>query len=156
MISHTMKIWERILDRRVREETSIGKEQFGFMPGRGTTDAIFAARQVIEKHREMQKELHMVLSTLRRHMTWYHGRTFGGVWGEQGVPEKNVRLVKDTYEDARKQDKTSIGVTGNITVRVGLHRESSLSPDVMGRGIKEHSLLVYAVCRRYSAVQYIE
>ena len=36
MISHTMKIWERIIDRRLREETSIGKEQFGFMPGRGT------------------------------------------------------------------------------------------------------------------------
>ena len=54
MISHTMKIWERIIDRRLREETSIGEEQFGFMSGRGTTDAIFAARQVIEKHREMQ------------------------------------------------------------------------------------------------------
>ena len=33
--------------------------QFSFMPGRGTTDAIFAARQVIEKHREMQKALHL-------------------------------------------------------------------------------------------------
>ena len=57
MISHTMKIWERVIDRRLREETTIGEEQFGF---RGTTDAIFAARQVIEKHREMQKELHLV------------------------------------------------------------------------------------------------
>ena len=43
MISHTMKTWERIIDRRLREETHIGEEQFGFMPGRGTTDAIFAA-----------------------------------------------------------------------------------------------------------------
>ena len=56
MISHTMKIWERIIDRRLREETRMGEEQFGFMSVRGTTDAIFAARQVIEKHREMQKE----------------------------------------------------------------------------------------------------
>ena len=31
MISHTMKISERIIDRRPREETSIGEEQFGFM-----------------------------------------------------------------------------------------------------------------------------
>ena len=38
MISHTMKIWERIIDRRLREETSIGEEQFGFMPSRGTTE----------------------------------------------------------------------------------------------------------------------
>ena len=35
MISHTMKIWERIFDRRLREETSIAEEQFGFMPDRG-------------------------------------------------------------------------------------------------------------------------
>ena len=54
MISHTMKIWERVIDRRLREETTMGEEQFGFMPGRRTTDAaICAARQVIEKHREM-------------------------------------------------------------------------------------------------------
>ena len=38
MISHTMNIWERIIDRRLREETSIGEEQFGFMPSRGTTE----------------------------------------------------------------------------------------------------------------------
>ena len=63
---------------------------------------------------------------------------------EQGVPEKYVRLVKDTYEDARTQVNTGIGLTGKITVRVGLHQGSSLSPylfdmilDVMGRGIKE-------------------
>ena len=34
LMSHTMKIWERIIDRRLREETTIGDEQFGFMPGR--------------------------------------------------------------------------------------------------------------------------
>ena len=59
---------------------------------------------------------------------------------EQGAPENYVCQVKDTYEDAR----TSIEVTGKITVSVGLHQGSSLSPflfdvipDVMGRGIKE-------------------
>ena len=63
---------------------------------------------------------------------------------EQGVPAKYVRLVKYTYEDARTHVMTSIGVAGKITVRVGLHQGSSLSPylfdmilDVMGRGIKE-------------------
>ena len=64
MLSHTMKIWERIIDIRLRKETSIGEEQFGIMRGRATADAIFAARQVIEKHREMQKELHMVFIDL--------------------------------------------------------------------------------------------
>ena len=66
MISHTMKIWERIIDRRLREEISIGEEQFGVMPGRGTIDAIFAARQVIEKHREMQETLRLVSIDLEK------------------------------------------------------------------------------------------
>ena len=50
-MSHTLKLWERIMDQRIREETSIGEEQFGFMPGKGTTDAVFALRQIMEKHR---------------------------------------------------------------------------------------------------------
>ena len=56
-----------------------------------------------------------------------------------------MRLVRDTYGDARTQDKTSIGLTDKITVGVGLHQGSSLNPylfdlilNVMGRGIKEH------------------
>ena len=38
----------------------MGEEQFGFMPGKGTTDAIFAARQMIEKHREAEGTVHGV------------------------------------------------------------------------------------------------
>ena len=44
----------------MRKQTKIREEQFDFTPGRGKTDAILAARQVIEKHQEMQKELHMI------------------------------------------------------------------------------------------------
>ena len=42
IILYFIQIWVRIIDRRLKEETTIGDEQFGFMPGRGTTDAIFA------------------------------------------------------------------------------------------------------------------
>ena len=65
-MSHTMTIWERIIDRRLREDTAIGDEQFGFMPGRGTTDAIFAVVKLMEKHREKQNGLHMVFMYLEK------------------------------------------------------------------------------------------
>ena len=61
--------------------------------------------------------------------------------------KKYVRLVKNTHEDARTQVKRSVGVTGKITVRVGLHQRSSLIPylfdmilDVMGRTSKSSLL----------------
>ena len=60
LMSHTVKILERIIERRLREESTIGDEQFGFMPGRGTTDAIFVLRKLMEKHRGNPKGLHMV------------------------------------------------------------------------------------------------
>ena len=59
-MSHSTKIWEMIIERRLREETTIGDEQFGFMPGKGTTDAILAVWQLMEKHREKQKGLHIM------------------------------------------------------------------------------------------------
>ena len=32
LLSHTMKIWERIVDKRVRGEVEVAEEQFGFRP----------------------------------------------------------------------------------------------------------------------------
>ena len=49
LMSHTMKIWEWIIDSGFREKSTIGDEQIGFMPGRGTTNAIFTVRQLMEK-----------------------------------------------------------------------------------------------------------
>ena len=77
------------------------EEQLGFMPGRGTTDAMFAARQVIGKYREMQKELHMVLIDLDKAYERVPRQEVWRCLREQGVPEKYVCLVKDTYEDAQ-------------------------------------------------------
>ena len=41
LMSHTMKCWEKVIERRLRAETSISKNQFGFMPSRSTTEAIY-------------------------------------------------------------------------------------------------------------------
>lgn len=66
LISHAMKIWERVVEARLRGEVRICEEQFGFMPGRSTTDAIFALRMLMEKYREGQKELHCVFVDLEK------------------------------------------------------------------------------------------
>ena len=57
LLTHTFKIWEQLLDRRVRECTDIHESQFGFMPGRSTTDDIFILKQTIEKYLEGQKDI---------------------------------------------------------------------------------------------------
>ena len=50
-MSHTMKVWERIIKARLRDRVEISKQQYGFMPGIGTTDAVFALRMLMEKYK---------------------------------------------------------------------------------------------------------
>ena len=46
------------IEARLRDRVEISEQQYGFMPGKGTTDAMFALRMLIEKYREGQTELH--------------------------------------------------------------------------------------------------
>ena len=48
LTEQVMKVLERIVDVLIRP--SIDVSQFGFVPGRGTTDAIFVVRQLQEKY----------------------------------------------------------------------------------------------------------
>ena len=40
LISHTMKQWERVIEHRLKVATEVSENQFGFMPGRSTMEAI--------------------------------------------------------------------------------------------------------------------
>ena len=66
LLSHTFNIWERVVDRRIRQCTNIYESQFGFMPGRSTADAIFILKQTIEKHREGQKNIRVTFIDLKK------------------------------------------------------------------------------------------
>ena len=52
LMSHTMKVWERIIEAKLKDGVVISKQQYEFMPGKGTTDAMFALRILMEKYRK--------------------------------------------------------------------------------------------------------
>ena len=59
-----MKLWERVIEHRLRAITQVSMNQFGFMPGRLTMEAIFLIRQVMERYKE--NGLHMVFIDLEK------------------------------------------------------------------------------------------
>ena len=67
-------------------------------------------------------DMEMVFVDIEKAYDRVHRRKVWRCLRDQAVPGKYVFFVKYTYEDARTQRKTSVGVTGKITVRVGLHQ----------------------------------
>ncbi|KAK3533744.1 hypothetical protein QTP70_025050 [Hemibagrus guttatus] len=128
LMSHTMKLWERVVEARLRKVVEICEQQYGFMPRKSTTDAIFALRILMEKYRDGQRELHCLFVDLEkaydrvpREELWYCMR-------KSGVAEKYVRVVQDMYERSRTVVRCAVGQTEEFKVEVGLHQGSALSP----------------------------
>ena len=89
-----MKIVERIVDGLIKQLVSIGDSQFGFVPGRGTTDAIFVVRQLQEKYLAANKRLYMAFVDLEKAFDQVPRKVIWWALRKLGVEEWIVQLVQ--------------------------------------------------------------
>jgi hypothetical protein len=110
LMSHTMKLWERVIEHRLRGMTHIIMNQFGFMSRRSTMETIFLIRQVMERYKE-QKDLHIIFIDLEktydnipRNLMWW-------ALDKHKVSTKYVMLIKDMYNKVVTSCRTTDGDT---------------------------------------------
>ena len=51
ILSHTLKLWERVVESRLRKMVNTSERQYGFQPGMSTIQPLFCLRMLQEKHR---------------------------------------------------------------------------------------------------------
>ena len=114
------------------------------MRGSGTSDGIFCLRQLMEKFREKQRDLHMVFIDLEKAYDRVPRQEIWRSLREKMVPEKYVRLIQVMYRNVITRVRSSVGETDGFEVGVGLHQGSALSPfifnivmDVITTGVRE-------------------
>ena len=128
LMSHTMKLWERIIEHRLRGVTNVTENQFGFMPGRSTMEAIFLIRQLMERYREQKKDLHMVFIDLEKAYDKVPRNIMWWALQKHKVSTKYITLIKDMYDNVVTSVRTSDGDTNDFPINIGLHQGSALSP----------------------------
>ena len=66
LLEHGMKMFEKIPERRLKTLNTVNNMQFGFSPGKGTTDAVFIIQQLQEKHLDVHKDLFFTFVDLEK------------------------------------------------------------------------------------------
>ena len=59
LLEHGMKVVERVFEKRLRIIVSFDEMQFGFIPERGTIDAVSMLRRMQEEYHAKGKKLYM-------------------------------------------------------------------------------------------------
>ena len=128
LLEHAMKVFERVVEKRLRGVVQIDDMQFGFRPGVGTTDAIFIVRQLQEKYLHGKKELWMAFVDLEKAFDRVPREVLWWALRELEVDEGLVAVIKAMYEGARTAVKVKGGESQSFEVKVGVHQGSVLSP----------------------------
>ena len=127
LTEQAMKILKRIVDGLIRQVVSIDDTQFGFVPGIGTTDAIFVVRQPQEKYLAANKRLYMAFMDLEKAFDRVPRKVIWWALRKLGVEEWIVRLVLGMYANALSRVRVGEGFSKEFEVMVGDHKGSVLS-----------------------------
>ena len=128
LLEHAMKIVERVLEKRIRSLVILDEMQFGFMPGKGTVDAIFIVRRMQEEYQKKEKKLYMCFVDLEKAFDRVPRKVLEWAMRKKGLLEIMIQSVMSLYDGAKTKVKVGSAYSENFLVKVGVHQGSVLSP----------------------------
>ena len=136
LLEHSMKVVERLLEKRLRRLVKVDQMQFGFMSGRSTVDAIFILRTMQESYLEKNRKLFICFVDLEKAFDRVPRKVIEWALRTKLVPERLVQAVMLMYKRAKTRVKVGGGHSKEFDVRVGVgvHQRSVLSPFLFSIG----------------------
>ena len=117
-----------LLDRVVpKAENIIGDYQGGFRTNRSTTDQMFILRQIIQKHLEFDKEVHVLFVDFRKAYDSIHRESFLNILKDFKFPRKIINLIGASLKHTDIQVKIGNVTSQPTRVTTGLRQGDALS-----------------------------
>ena len=126
------KVLARIMQERLQviAEELLPDSQCGFRKGRGCTDMIFVARQLVEKCREHDDALFVLFVDLRKAYDSVPRPALWCVLEKNGVPPNMLSIIKSFHDNMQAEIRVGDTTTDKIKVLNGLRQGCTLAPSL--------------------------
>ena len=127
LASNIGKVFERIINERVKKEVYITEAQGGGIPGNATVDHIVALKEAANQILKRGKTAYMIFLDVQK--------AYGKAWLDailyalyrNGVGKKNLEIIRKLNTGLTAQIQTKYGLTRKITIRDSIRQGGVLS-----------------------------
>lgn len=111
LLSHTKKVWERVVKLRVRKGVAIFENHFRFILGLSTIEAIHLIMRLVEQYRERKKNLYLMFIDLEKAYNKVLREVMWRCLEDRGVSMAYTKVIKDMYKGAKTRVRIVRGVS---------------------------------------------
>ena len=132
IMSHITKILLRIIMQRMRKkiQPEIGEEQCGFVEGKGTVNAVYMLRTVLERSVEVNKDVHLCFIDYTKAFDRVRHVNMVEMLADLQIDGKDLRLVKNIYWKQQAAIRIDSTVGQYQSIKRGVRQGCVMSPDL--------------------------
>ena len=132
LLSHAGKIYTRIVEARLRQcvESVLDDSQYGFRPGRSTTDAVFTIKMILEKSWEWGIDQYALFIDLEKAFDKVNRNHLWRILQEDqyNIPTKLIRVIRSIYSECVSKVRTQNIESEAFNIDSGVRQGDVLSP----------------------------
>ena len=132
LMSHVTKVLLRIIMMRVRSKIrpEISEEQCGFVEGKGTANAVYMLRTIIERALEVQKDVYLCFIDYTKAFDKVKHDELLKLLNQLHVDGKDLRIIKNMYWDQTAAVRVENDTSPFQKIKRGVRQGCVLSPDL--------------------------
>ena len=132
LLSHCGKLFSSIIENRVRTlvEGSLGEWQYGFRPGRSTSDLVFVMKMIMEKSWEWGRDKFALFIDMEKAFDCVPRNLLWKIMAEPPyyIPKKLIRVIKSMYTGSVSKVRKGDVETDWFNIETGVRQGDGLSP----------------------------
>ena len=130
LMSQVLKLFLTIIHERIRAkcDEQLGDSQFGFRAGVGTREALFAVQVLVQKCRDMQKDIYLCFIDYEKAFDRVLHDRLTSILIDIGLNGKDIRVIPNLYWNQRAAVRVEGEESDDIVIKRGVRQGCILSP----------------------------